>query len=156
MPAAACEILARGRRHSRGPASIGLLNAPRLDLIEAMMVHNTAHRLWAFALVLAIALNLVGQGFMSAAMAVPLESASTAAMTTAPSNMCPGCEGADHSKAAASDCGVGHCSGVVAVLPVVPIVRFSPRATPFGVAEYEGQGITGPPAVGPPRPLHLT
>lgn len=120
------------------------------------MTFVSSHRVRAFILILAVAFGLAGQAFAPAAMAMQPDHGVMAGMSSSPSDSCPGCNGLDHSKAMLADCAVGLCSGVVAVLPAA----LSPRAVHHPsfsqVAQSDGQGITIPPALGPPRSSHLT
>lgn len=69
--------------------------------------------------------------------------------------MCPDCKGMDHSKAMPSDCAIGVCTAVVGVLPSYGLADMQPPSSFASVAQDAGQGITIPPPLGPPRPLHL-
>jgi hypothetical protein len=130
--------------------------------IEALMPFIPSHRLRAFVVVLALAFGLVGQTFAPAAMAMasgttPMAATAIADASMSPTDICPGCASIDHSKGMLSDCSVGLCSAVVAILPAGNKAMATRFVGVFvSVAESAGRGITIPPAVGPPRLLHLT
>ena len=118
-----------------------------------------SHRLRTFLLILALALGLVGRVFAPAAMAMPSGTTpgATAEMTVAisSSGTCAAC--ADHSSAMLSDCSVGLCSAVAAILPAGNRTVSTRMTVDFvRAAESAAQGITFPPALGPPRLLHFT
>jgi hypothetical protein len=98
---------------------------------------------------------LIGQA-VAPAMTMHPGHDSMEAMSMKSSDMCPGCVGNDHSAAVPSDCVVGLCSGVVAVLPapapqIGPVVSVTYRSTVF-----QGEhGITLPPDPAPPKLLSL-
>ncbi len=115
-----------------------------------------SHRLRAFVLTLALAFGLAGQTFAPSAMAMQPDHGVIAGVALSPSDGCPGCAGLDHAKAMLADCAVGLCSGVVAVLPSALSPPTMHHISFSQVAESDGQGITIPPALGPPRPSHLT
>jgi hypothetical protein len=145
-----------------GPASIERLNYRRSGPIPSAMARRFAHRLRALSLIIALAFALVGQGFAPVAMAMQPQDASmtgmsaTSGMSTAPSEICLGCKGMDHSKAMRFDCAIGVCSAVVGVLPSFELADVQPLSSFASVAQEAGHGITIPPPLGPPRPLHLT
>ena len=118
------------------------------------MVFGRFHRLRALVLILTLALGLAGQTFAPAVMA--MQSDQVAMSGTASSDSCPVCNGLDHSKAMAADCGIGLCSGVVAVLPATLPGPATHHPSFARVADNGGQGISIPPALGPPRFSHLS
>jgi hypothetical protein len=108
-------------------------------------------------LILLLALTLLGQGFVPAAMAMQPQNALMAGMPAASPSMCPDCGGMDHSKTMPSTCAIGVCAAVVGVLPAVVLSALQPLSSSYvNVADNAGQGIAIPPPLGPPRPLHLT
>jgi hypothetical protein len=114
-----------------------------------MSVHLLRARL--FVLVLAVA--LVGQIFAPFAMAMPTYNDSMVGMSLTPSAMCPDCKEMDHSKAIGSNCSVGLCSGVMAILPNLTAIDAKPSASIPRVAHNRSLGITTQPDTGPPRSL---
>jgi hypothetical protein len=138
-----------------GPAAIGLLKVWRLGPIEETMARMLVHRLQARVFILALALALVGQVFAPFTMVMPPVNASMVGMSLTPSGLCLDCKGMDHSKAIGSDCTVGVCSGIVAVMPAPVSLEALPLRSYWIVARDEVQGITIPPALGPPRALHF-
>jgi hypothetical protein len=117
------------------------------------MRRHFAHGLRAFVLILALA--VAGQGLASATMPMGPGNGPMSDMSATPSDMCHGCEGMDHSKAMPSNCTIGGCSGISAVLPAPVSVEALPLQSYRGVAHGEVQGITIPPPLGPPRALHF-
>jgi hypothetical protein len=71
------------------------------------------------------------------------------------SNMCPGCGGMDHSQAVSSDCMIGMCAGVNAILSATVFAEGAPFAAFPVVGQDDGQGLTIPPPLGPPRAFHF-
>ena len=137
----------------RAPAAIGPLKVWRLGSIEGAMARMFA-RLRTRVLILALAFALGGQVFAPFAMAMPPDDASMAGMSLTSSGLCLNCNGMDHSKVIG--CGVGVCSGVVAILPVMTAIDARPSAPTLRVVHNGSRGITVRPDTGPPRPLHLT
>jgi hypothetical protein len=140
-------------RLRHGPATIGPLKVGRLHPIEDAMAHNSVHRLRARVFVLALAFALVSQGFAPFAMAMPSDNASMVGMPLTSSNMCPDCNGMDHSKAVGSSCAVGVCTGVMAILPNLTGIAATPLVSIPRVAHDGSRGITTQPDTGPPRSL---
>jgi hypothetical protein len=138
---------------SNGPAAIGPLKVWRLHPIQDAMVHMSIDRSRARVFILALAIALVGQVFAPFAMAMPSGNASMVGMSLTPSGMCPDCNGMDHSKATGSDCGVGICSGVMAILPNLTAIAATPLVSIPSVVRDRGWGITTQPDTGPPRSL---
>jgi hypothetical protein len=124
-----------------------------LSPIKTVMRRHIAHGLRAFVLILALA--VAGQGLASATMPMGPGNGPMSDMSATPSDMCHGCEGMDHSKAMPSNCTIGVCSGISAVLPAPVSVEALPLQSYRGVAHAEVQGITIPPPLGPPRALHF-
>ena len=114
-----------------------------------------SHRLRAFVLILTVAFLLAGQEFASATMAMETGNDSISNKSATLSNMCPGCGGMDHSQAVPSDCMIGMCAGVSAILPATVLVEDMPIAAFPAVGQGAGQGLTIPPPLGPPRALHF-
>ena len=117
------------------------------------MTFHWVDRLRAFALIFALTFALVGQAFVPAAMAMQPEGTATASISALPSDMCKGCKDMDHSKA--SECGLGVCVGTIAILPQMSRVEATSLAAFPGAGQLDGQGLTIPPPLGPPRSLHL-
>ena len=138
---------------SYGRAAIGPLKVWRLGLIEGAMVLMSVHLLRARVFVLALAVALVAQVSAPFAMAMPSDNASMVGMSLTPSCMCPDCKDMDHSKAIGSDCAVGICSGVMAILPHLTAIDATPSASIPRVADDRIRGITTQPDTGPPRSL---
>jgi hypothetical protein len=136
---------------SYGRAAIGPLKVWRLGLIEGAMVLMSVHLLRARVFVLALAVALVAQVSAPFAMAMPSDNASMVGMPLTPSGMCPECSGTDHSKAIGSDCAIGACSGVVAILPNLTAIDATPSVSIPRVAHDRSRGITTQPDTGPPR-----
>src|SRR5262245_10732896 len=113
-------------------------------------------RLRTRVLILALAFALGAQVFAPFAMAMPPDDAPMASMSLTSSGLCLNCNGMDHSKAIGFGCGVGVCSGVVAILPVMTAIDARPSALTPRVAHNGSRGITVRPDTAPPRPLHLT
>jgi hypothetical protein len=138
---------------SYGPAAIGPLKVWRLSLIDGAMLFMSVHLLRARFFVLALAVALVGQIFAPFAMAMPTYNASMVGMWLTPSGMCPDCKDMDHSKAIGSNCSVGLCSGVMAILPNLAAIDAIPSASIPRAAHNRSLGITTQPDTGPPRSL---
>ena len=137
---------------SYGPAAIGPLKVWRLGLIEGAMVLMSVHLLRARFFVLALAVALVGQIFAPFAMAMPTYNDSMVGMS--PLQPCaPICKEMDHSKAIGSNCSLGLCSGVMAILPNLTAIDATPSASIPRVAHNRSLGITTQPDTGPPRSL---
>jgi hypothetical protein len=117
------------------------------------MVRIVSDRLSTLIVILTLAFALVGQAFAPAAMAMQPDRAAMAGMSA--SDVCAGCADIDHSKAVPADCAGAVCAGLVAVLPATFGVQATFLPVFPRVAESEGRGITIPPPLGPPRPLHL-
>ena len=117
------------------------------------MVLMSVHLLRARFFALAMAVALVGQIFAPFAMAMPTYNASMVGMSLTPSGMCSDCKDMDHSKAVSSNCSVGLCCGVMAILPNLTAIDATPLASIPGVAHNRGLGITTQPDTGPPRSL---
>ena len=117
------------------------------------MVLMSVHLLRARVFVLALAVALVAQVFAPFAMAMPTHNASMVGMSLTPSGMCPDCKDMDHSKAIGSNCSVGLCSGVMAILPNLAAIDATPSASIPRVAPNRSLGITTQPDTGPPRSL---
>jgi hypothetical protein len=130
------------------------LEARMVESYQDFMRRNFTHGLRAFALILALAFALAGQGPASATMLSEPGGDSLSNLTATSSGMCRGCEGMD-SKAMPSNCAIGVCSGVVAVLPTPVPVEAPPLQSYRGVAQDKVQGITISPPLGPPRTLHF-
>jgi hypothetical protein len=117
------------------------------------MASRLFHR--PLALILVLALVLMPQVIVQAAMTMQSGHGSTADMPMLPFDMCHGCTGKD-STAVPSDCLVRLCSGVVAVLPA-PILQITPAlGAPYMATVFQGEhGITISPDPAPPRLPHL-
>ncbi len=112
-------------------------------------------RLWAFALIMAFAFAVAGRGFAVPAIAADASPELIAAgMSVMPGEMCPSCKGMDNSKAMAASC-LDMCSGLVAILPAAESAYEEETSRFVRSSQSEGRGVTVPPALGPPRPLHL-
>ena len=119
--------------------------------IKTVMRRRFAH----FTLILALAFALAGEGLAPATMAMGPGNGPMSNLSPTPLDMCNGCEGMDHSKAMPSNCTIGVCSGIIAVLPApAPLVALALRSY-RSVAQDEVQGITVSPPLGPPRALHF-
>jgi hypothetical protein len=120
------------------------------------MQRRLAHCLRAFVLVVTVAFPLAGQEFASASMAMAMETGndSISDKSATLSNMCPGCGGMDHSQAVPSDCMIGMCAGVNAILPATVFAEDEPFAAFPVVGQGDGQGLTIPPPLGPPKAFH--
>jgi hypothetical protein len=118
-----------------------------------MMAFSLFHR--PLTLILVLALVLMPQVSVQAAMTMQSGHASTADMPMIPSDMCDGCAGKD-STAVPSDCLVRMCSVVVAVLPA-PILQIIPvLGAPYAATVFQGEhGVTIAPDPAPPRLTHL-
>jgi hypothetical protein len=116
------------------------------------MRRHFTHGLRAFALILALAFALAGQQLASATMPSEPGGDSLSNLTATPSDMCRGCEGMD-SKAMPSNCAIGVCSGVVAVLATPVPVEAPPLQSYRGVSQDKVRGLTISPPLGPPRTL---
>jgi hypothetical protein len=117
------------------------------------MRRHFAHGLRAFVLILALAFALAGQGLASATMPMEPGNGAMSNMSETPSRKCHGCEGMDHSKAMPSNCSVGVCSGIVAVMPAPVSVGALPLRSYWSLTRDGVLGITIPPPLGPPRAL---
>ena len=117
------------------------------------MQRHFSHGLRAFVLILALA--VAGQAFASATMPMGPGNGPMANMSATPSDRCNGCEGMDHSKAMPSNCSIGVCSGIVAVMPAPVSLESLPLRSYRSIAQDEVQGITVSPPLGPPRTLHF-
>jgi len=126
-----------------------------VESYQGCMCRYFTHGLRAFALILALAFVLAGQGLASARMTSELGGDSLSSLTATPSGMCLGCEGMDHSKAMPVNCTIGVCSGVIAVLPAPVPVEALPLQSYRGFAQDKVRGITISPPLGPPRILHF-
>jgi hypothetical protein len=117
------------------------------------MASRLFHR--PLALILVLALVLMPQVIVQAAMTMQSGHGSTADMPMLPFDMCHGCTGKD-STAVPSDCLLRLCSGVVAVLPA-PILQITPAlGAPYMATVFQGEhGITISPDPTPPRLPHL-
>ena len=117
------------------------------------MVRAACDRMSTLLVILTLAVALVGQAFAPVAMAMPPDGVASADMS--PSHLCPDCAGMDHSKAVPANCAGAVCAGVIAVLPATPTVQPTLPSVFPRFADSAGRGITVPPPLGPPRPLHL-
>jgi hypothetical protein len=108
-----------------------------------------------FVLILALAFALVGSGFVPATMGIDPGNGAMPNMSATASTMCRSCEGMDHSKAMPSNCSIGVCSGIIAVLPAPASLGALPLRSYRSIAQDEGHGITVSPPLGPPRILHF-
>jgi hypothetical protein len=126
-----------------------------VESYQDFMRRHFTHGLQAFALILALAFGLAGQGLASATMPSEPGGDWLSNLTAMPSGMCRGCEGMDHSKGMPSNCAIGVCSGVIAVLPTP--VPFEALLLPSyrGVSQDKVRGLTISPPLGPPRTLHF-
>jgi hypothetical protein len=118
------------------------------------MRRRLAHCLRAFVLILTVAFPLAGHEFASATMAMETGNDSISDKSATLSNMCPGCGGTDHSQAVPSDCMIGMCAGVNAILPATVFAEGATFAAFPVVGQGDGQGLTIPPPIGPPRAFH--
>ena len=124
-----------------------------LSPIKTVMRRHFAHGLRAFVLILALA--VAGQGLASATMPMGPGDGAMSNVSATPSDMCNGCEGMDHSKTMPSNCSIGVCSGIVAIMPTpVPLESLALRSY-RSIAQDGVQGITVSPPLGPPRTLHF-
>jgi hypothetical protein len=86
-------------------------------------------------------------------MPMPTHNASMVGMSLTPSGMCPDCKDMDHSRAIGSNCSVGLCSGVMAILSNLTAIDATPSASIPRVAHDRSRGITTQPDTGRPRSL---